>query len=148
MRDRDKPPAVELGRRLAGLGFSLVATRGTAQALRDGGLAAETINKLLEGPPHIVDALKDDRIDFVINTTESAKSVADSSGMRRTALLKNVPYATTIAGARAMIDAIRAVREQGFDVAPLQSYGPPPERRRTQRSARVLNVSASRPITR
>ena len=148
VRDRDKPPAVELGRRLAGLGFSLVATRGTAQALRDGGLAAETINKLLEGPPHIVDALKDDRIDFVINTTESAKSVADSSGMRRTALLKNVPYATTIAGASAMIDAIRAVREQGFDVAPLQSYGPPPERRRTQRSARVLNVSASRPITR
>ena len=126
VRDRDKPPAVELGRRLAGLGFSLVATRGTAQALRDGGLAAETINKLLEGPPHIVDALKDDRIDFVINTTESAKSVADSSGMRRTALLKNVPYATTIAGASAMIDAIRAVREQGFDVAPLQSYGPPP----------------------
>ena len=148
VRDRDKPPAVELGRRLAELGFSLVATRGTAQALRDGGLAAETINKLLEGPPHIVDALKDDRIDFVINTTESAKSVADSSGMRRTALLKNVPYSTTIAGARAMIDAIRAVREQGFDVAPLQSYGPPPERRRTQRSARVLNVSASRPITR
>ena len=123
VRDRDKPNAVALGRRLAELGFSLVATRGTAQALRDGGLAAETINKVLEGPPHIVDALKDDRIDFMINTTESARSVADSSGMRRTALLKNVPYATTMAGASAMIDAIRSVREQGFDVAPLQSYG-------------------------
>ena len=69
VRDRDKPPAVESGRRLAELGFSLVATRGTAYALRAGGLAAETINKLLEGPPHIVDALKDDCIDFVINTT-------------------------------------------------------------------------------
>ena len=80
VRDRDKPQAVELGRRLAALGFSLVATRGTARALRAGGLAAETVNKLLEGPPHIVDAIKDDRIDFVINTTESAKSVADSSG--------------------------------------------------------------------
>ena len=124
VRDRDKPQAVELGRRLAELGFSLVATRGTARALRDGGLVAETINKLLEGPPHIVDALKDDRIDFVINTTESAKSVADSSGMRRTALLKNVPYATTMAGASAMLDAISAMRERGFDVAPLQSYGP------------------------
>ena len=123
VRDRDKPHAVELGRRLAALGFSLVATRGTARALRAQGLAAETINKLLEGPPHIVDALKDGRIDFVINTTESAKSVADSSGMRRTALLKNVPYATTIAGARATLDAITAVREQGFGVAPLQSYG-------------------------
>ena len=123
VRDRDKPPAVELGRRLAGLGFSLVATRGTARALRAGGLAAETINKLLEGPPHIVDALKDDRIAFVVNTTESAKSVADSSGMRRTALLGNVPYATTIPGASAMLDAISALREQGLEVAPLQSYG-------------------------
>ena len=123
VRDRDKPQAVELGRRLAALGFSLVATRGTARALRAGGLAAETVNKLLEGPPHIVDAIKDDRIDFVINTTESAKSVADSSGMRRTALLKNVPYATTIAWASAMLDAIRAVRERGFEVAPLQACG-------------------------
>ena len=123
VRDRDKPSAVGLGRRLAALGFSLVATRGTAQALHAAGLAAETVNKVLEGPPHIVDALKDDRIDFMINTTESARSIADSFGMRRTALLKNVPYATTIAGASAMIDAITAVRERGFDVAPLQSYG-------------------------
>ena len=122
VRDRDKPSAVELGRRLAALGFSLVATRGTAQALHAEGLAADTVNKVLEGPPHIVDALKDDRIDFMINTTESARSMADSFGMRRTALLKNVPYATTIAGASAMIDAITALRERGFDVAPLQSY--------------------------
>ena len=124
VRDRDKPHAVPLGGRLAALGFSLVATRGTARALREGGLAVETINKLLEGPPHIVDALKDDRIDLVINTTESAKSVADGSGVRRTALAKNVPYATTIAGARAMLEAISAVRERGLDVAPLQSYHP------------------------
>ena len=123
VRDRDKPSAVELGRRLAALGFSLVATRGTARALHAEGLAAETVNKVLEGPPHIVDALKDDRIDFMINTTESARSITDSSGMRRTALLKNVPYATTIAGASAMVDAITAVRATGFDVAPLQSYG-------------------------
>ena len=123
VRDRDKPQAARLGERLAELGFALAATRGTARALRAAGLAAETINKVLEGPPHIVDALKDDRIDFVINTTESAKSVADSSGMRRTALLKNVPYATTLAGATAMLDAIEAVREQGLDVAPLQAYG-------------------------
>ena len=122
VRDRDKPSAVELGRRLAALGFSLVATRGTARALHAEGLAAETVNKVLEGPPHIVDALKDDRIDFMINTTGSARSITDSFGMRRTALLKNVPYATTIAGATAMVDSISAVRERGFDVAPLQSY--------------------------
>ena len=124
VRDRDKPHAVALGGRLAALGFSLVATRGTAHALREGGLAVETIHKLLEGPPHVVDALKDDRIDLVINTTESAKSVADGSSVRRTALLKNVPYATTIAGARAMVEAISAVRERGLEVAPLQSYHP------------------------
>ena len=116
VRDRDKPSAVELGRRLA-------ATRGTARALRAEGLTAETINKVLEGPPHIVDALKDDRVDFMINITESARSITDNSRMRRTALLKNVPYAATIAGASAMIDAITAVRATGFDVPPLQSYG-------------------------
>ena len=126
VRDRDKPQAVSLGRRLAALGFALVATRGTARALRAGGLAAETINKVLEGPPHIVDALKDDRIVFIVNTTQSPRSIADSFGMRRTALMKNVPYATTIAGAGAMIEAIAAVRERGIEVAPLQSYGPPP----------------------
>ena len=124
VRDRDKPSAVELGRRLAALGFSLVATRGTALALHAEGLAADTVNKVLEGPPHIVDALKDDRIDFMINTTESARSMADSFEVRRTALLRSVPYATTIAGASAMIDAITAVRERGLDAAPLQSYGP------------------------
>ena len=127
VRDRDKPSAVELARRLAALGFSLVATRGTALALHAQGLAADVVNKVLEGPPHIVDALKDDRVDFMINTAESARSMADSFEMRRTALLRSVPYATTIAGANAMIDAITAIRERGIDVAPLQSYG----RRRT-----------------
>ena len=131
VRDRDKPSAVELGRRLDALGFSLVATRGTALALHAEDLAADIVNKVLEGPPHIVDALKDDRVDFMINTTESARSMADSFEMRRTALLRSVPYATTIAGANAMIDAITAIRERGIDVAPLQSYGcgqaPPPE---------------------
>ena len=145
VRDRDKPQAVALGGRLAALGFSLVATRGTAHALREGGLAVETIHKLLEGPPHVVDALEDDRIDLVINTTESAKSVADGSSVRRTALLKNVPYATTIAGARAMVEAISAVRERSLDVAPLQSYHPSATARRPAGQPAPGPVSAHAP---
>ena len=122
VRDRDKPDAVKLGRRLAGLGFTLAATRGTARDMRAAGLEVETVNKVLEGSPHIVDALKDDRIDLMINTTEGAKSIADSFSLRRTALLKQVPYATTVAGARATVEAIAAMRDGGLDVAPLQSY--------------------------
>ena len=124
VRDRDKPQAVALGRRLAALGFSLAATRGTAREMRAAGLGVATVNKVLEGPPHIVDALKDGHIDLVINTTEGAKSIADSFSLRRTALSKKVPYATTIAGAGAMIEAIAALRDGGLDVAPLQSYAP------------------------
>ncbi|MBC6440821.1 MAG: carbamoyl-phosphate synthase large subunit [Rhodospirillales bacterium] len=122
VRDRDKVPAIELGHRLVELGFSLVATRGTARDMRAAGLEVESINKVLEGSPHIVDALSDDRIDLVINTTEGAKSITDSFSLRRTALVKKVPYATTIAGARATIEAIAAMRNGGLDVAPLQSY--------------------------
>ena len=124
VRGRDKPQAVALGRRLAALGFSLAATRGTAREMRAAGLEVATVNKVLEGPPHIVDALKDGHIDLVINTTEGAKSIADSFSLRRTALSKKVPYATTIAGAGAMIEAIAALRDGGLDVAPLQSYAP------------------------
>ena len=125
VRDRDKPQAIELARRLAGLGFALVATRGTARDMRAAGLDVGTVNKVLEGSPHIVDALKDDSIDFLINTTEGAKSITDSFSLRRTALLKRVPYATTIAGARAVVAAIAALRCGNLDVASLQSYARP-----------------------
>jgi carbamoyl-phosphate synthase large subunit len=122
VREHDKPHAIKLGKRLIELGFDLVATRGTARDMRAAGLEVTTINKVLEGQPHIVDALKDDRIALMINTTEGAKSIADSFSLRRTALLKKVPYATTIAGARATIEAIAAMRNGGLDVWPLQSY--------------------------
>jgi carbamoyl-phosphate synthase large subunit len=122
VREHDKPLAIGLGKRLIELGFDLVATRGTARGMREAGLEVATINKVLEGQPHIVDAMKDDRIALMINTTEGAKSIADSFSLRRTALLKKVPYATTIAGARATIEAISAMRNGGLDVWPLQSY--------------------------
>jgi len=125
VKDHDKPLAIDLGRKLIALGFTLVATRGTARELKSAGLEVEIINKVLEGPPHIVDALKDRRIALVINTTEGAKSIADSFSLRRTALVGKVPYATTIAGARATVEAIAAIAGGGIDVAPLQSYARP-----------------------
>jgi len=126
VKDRDKPHAIALGHKLIELGFSLVATRGTARDMRAAGLEVETINKVLEGQPHIVDAITDNRIALVINTTEGAKSIADSFSLRRTALIRKVPYATTIAGARAMVAAIHALATSGIDVAPLQSYSSQP----------------------
>ena len=122
VRDRDKPHAITLGRRLSELGFRLVATRGTAREMSAAGLEVGSINKVLEGSPHIVDALKNDTIDLLINTTEGAKSITDSFSLRRTALMKKVPYATTIPGARAVVEAIAAVRGKGLDVKPLQAY--------------------------
>jgi carbamoyl-phosphate synthase large subunit len=112
----------EIGRELLGLGFSLVATRGTAAYLDAGGLAVEVVNKVLEGRPHCVDALKNGEIDLVFNTTEGAQAIADSFSLRRTALLNHVPYYTTVPGCRAMIQAIRAARSGDLEVAPLQSY--------------------------
>jgi carbamoyl-phosphate synthase large subunit len=122
VRDHDKQAAVDICRELIGLGFNIIATRGTARVLSAAGIKVETVNKVLEGQPHIVDWLKDDRIALLVNTTEGAKSIADSFSLRRTALTKHVPYTTTIAGARAMVQAIAAMRDDTLDVAPLQSY--------------------------
>ncbi len=122
VRERDQGHAVELGHRLQKLGFSMVATRGTARTLKSAGIDVEVINKVLEGQPHIVDALKDDKIDLMINTTEGAKSIMDSYSLRRTALHKKVPYATTVAGARAFVEAIDSMRRSSLSVAPIQNY--------------------------
>jgi carbamoyl-phosphate synthase large subunit len=123
VRDGDKAAAVEIGRDLADLGFALVATRGSAKALTAAGLSVETVNKVYEGRPHIVDRIKDDLIALVINTTEGRQAVADSFSLRRAALECKVPYYTTMAGARAAVQAIRALGRGELAVAPLQSYG-------------------------
>jgi carbamoyl-phosphate synthase large subunit len=122
VKKSDKPAIVALARRLAGLGFAIVATRGTAAALAAAGVSAERIKKVLEGRPHIVDAMKSDQVHLVINTTEGAKAIADSFDLRRAALINRIPYYTTIAGARAAVEAIGALAEGEVDVVPLQSY--------------------------
>ena len=122
VRDIDKAAIVDPVRKLIDLGFSIVATRGTAAMLADAGLQVEVINKVLEGRPHIVDAMKNDDIDMLINTTEGAQALADSFEIRRTALTNSMPYFTTVAGASAAVQGISALSTGALEVSPLQSY--------------------------
>ena len=108
VRDGDKHDTVGVSRELHRLGYDIVATRGTARALEVAGVRCRTVNKVLEGRPHIVDMLKNGEIDLIVNTTEGAQAIADSYTIRRTALQYRVPYFTTVAGARALVEAIRA----------------------------------------
>ncbi len=122
VRDSDKAAAVAVARRLVELGFAIMATRGTAARLREAGLPVTVVNKVLEGRPHCVDAIKSGEIQLVINTAAGAQSVADSFAIRRSALTHGVPHYTTIAGARAAAHAIAAMRAGTLEVAPLQAY--------------------------
>ena len=122
VRDGDKAALVEPCRRLAEWGFELVATRGTAGKLGESGLAVTIVNKVQEGRPDIVDEMRSGRIQLIFNTTEGAQAIADSFSLRRTALTHNIPYYTTVAGARAAVQAIGALRKGNLEVAPLQSY--------------------------
>jgi carbamoyl-phosphate synthase large subunit len=111
VREPDKAGIIEVGRSLLALGFTLCATRGTAAALEAAGLAVEHVNKVYEGRPHIVDLLKNDEIAYIVNTTEGRQAINDSSVIRRTALARKVPYATTLAGANAVCMALEYGRE-------------------------------------
>jgi carbamoyl-phosphate synthase large subunit len=106
VRDVDKPAAIEVARELAAQGFELIATHGTAQALAEAGVDCRSVNKVLEGRPHIVDMIKNDEIDLIVNTTEGKQAIADSFTIRREALNHKVTYTTTIAGAQATCRAI------------------------------------------
>jgi carbamoyl-phosphate synthase large subunit len=122
VRDRDKPAAVRLARELTELGFRLVATHGTAAAISQAGVSVEPIKKVQEGRPHIVDIMTNGAIDLVINTPEGKRSQEDSYQLRRTALTLNIPYCTTMSGAFAAVQGIRAMREGEIGVRSLQEY--------------------------
>src|SRR5579875_768267 len=122
VRDQDKEALIEPCRRLVEMGFALVATRGTAARLAAAGLPVSTVNKVREGRPHIVDRMLDGGVQLVFNTTEGAQAIADSFSLRRTALTLGIPYYTTVAGARAAVQAIAALKAGSLEVAPLQSY--------------------------
>ena len=122
VRDQDKEALVEPCRQLAAWGFDLVGTRGTAKKLEEEGVPVALINKVQEGRPDIVDRMRSGGVQLVFNTTEGAQAISDSFSLRRTALTHSIPYYTTVAGARAAVQAIGALRQGCLEVAPLQTY--------------------------
>ncbi len=123
VRDADKTGEIAAAvRKLADAGFSVIATGGTRHFLDENGIDCTKVNKVLEGRPHIVDALKNGDVQLVINTTEGQKAVSDSRAIRRSALMLKVPYYTTIPGAVAAVDGIIAYRAGDLSVKPLQDY--------------------------
>ncbi|MFY8039794.1 MAG: carbamoyl-phosphate synthase large subunit, partial [Bosea sp. (in: a-proteobacteria)] len=122
VRDADKPRILATARMLEGLGYRISATGGTWRYLKEKGLSPFRVNKVLEGRPHIVDAIKNGEIAVVINTTEGPKALNDSRSLRRNALLHKVPYYTTLSGAIAAAEGMRAYRSGDLEVRSLQSY--------------------------
>jgi carbamoyl-phosphate synthase large subunit len=122
VRENDKPAIEQAARDIAALGFTIIATAGTAQYLSARGIKAQPVNKVAEGQPHIVDELINGKVQLVFNTTEGAQSLLDSASIRRAALAQGIPYYTTISGARAAIQAIRALKTRPLEAGALQTY--------------------------
>jgi len=123
VKDSDKPWIIEPVKLLQQAGFRVLTTSGTGAWLREQGVETETVRKVLEGRPHIVDAMKNGEVQLVFNTTEGKQSLADSFEIRRTALMMKIPYYTTSAGALAAAQAISGAPAEALEVRPLQSYG-------------------------
>ena len=121
VRDEDKGQLEPIARGLVAMGFDLIATRGTATHIRNLGLKCEGVNKVLDGSPHIVDAMKEGRVAMVVNTPD-ASGTKDSFSIRRTALELRLPYFTTMAGAKAAVEGIYALKHEEFEVRALQDY--------------------------
>jgi carbamoyl-phosphate synthase large subunit len=122
VRDQDKPAVADIALRLTRLGFSIVATRGTAALLARAGVQAEIVNKVAEGSPHCVDMLKDGKIVMVVNTTSGEKAIKDSYSIRRQTVLSGIAYFTTMAAAAAAVAAIEDGRDRPLSVCSLQEY--------------------------
>ena len=122
LKDGDKQAIVGPAQKLIEMGFTIIATKGTASFLAGQGVKVKRVNKVLEGRPHIVDAIKNREVQLVFNTTEGAQAINDSFSIRRTALTEKVPYYTTLAGAVASVLAIESMKSGSLEVASLQSY--------------------------
>jgi carbamoyl-phosphate synthase large subunit len=122
VRDEDKKGILPAVKRLTSLGFKVLATSGTARFLKENGVEAEKINKVLEGRPHIEDAIRNRQVQLVFNTTDGQKALSDSKSLRRATLMQKVPYYTTLAGAAAVAEAIAALKAGSLEVRPLQEY--------------------------
>jgi len=122
VRDADKKHVVSAAEKLYKSGFGILATGGTAQFLEEKGIPVRRVNKVLEGRPHIVDAIKNGEVQLVLNTTHGAQAVADSFSIRREALMHGLAYYTTVAGAKAVADSILSLQTQELSVKPIQDY--------------------------
>ena len=112
VRKADRVKVIELGQKLIARGFDIVATRGTAKSLQEGGVECEIVNKVTEGRPNIVDSIVNEEIDLIVNTSDGSVSIQDSSSIRREALIHKTCYTTTIAGAFAMVAAMDHIEEK------------------------------------
>ena len=122
VKDGDKPAIVPAVRALMALGFRAIATGGTAEFLAEEGLEVETINKVAQGRPHIVDRIKDGGVDIIFNTTEGWQSHKDSASIRASAVTQKIPYFTTASSAAAVARAIAVLKDHGLEVRSLQDY--------------------------
>ena len=122
VKDSDKEGLVPLAKDLAQMGFTLVATGGTCTFLKNAGLNVTRINKVMEGQPHIADALINGDIQLIINTTKGSQTVVDAFSIRRLALMNKIPYYTLLTSAKAAVMAIRALKAKDLTVEPLQAY--------------------------
>ena len=122
VKDHDKKIIESTVQKLYNLGFKIMATAGTSIFLKEAGLPNQTVNKVREGRPHIVDRMKNGEVQLVINTTIGSKSVHESYSIRQTALVHQIPYTTTVAGARATVEAIEALQQKKLTVRSIQEY--------------------------
>ena len=122
VKDADKQGILPAAKTFAGLGFNLMATGGTRRFLEENGLACTRINKVLEGRPHIEDAILNQQVQLVINTTEGAKAMSDSRSLRQAALRTKTAHTTTLSAGIAISEAMQALSEKEMDVKPLQAY--------------------------
>ena len=122
VKDLDKEKIFHPVKDLENMGFSILATGGTCDFLEKKGIKTERINKVLQGAPHIVDAINDNNISLVFNTTETPQAIKDSKSIRRSSLENGIPYYTTVSGAVAAVAGIKSIKEDEMDVIPIQLY--------------------------
>jgi carbamoyl-phosphate synthase large subunit len=122
VKDEDKPKVISIAKKLKDLGFKLMCTMGTALYLEKHKINCDTVNKVIEGRPHVVDHIKNGDVQLVVNTTFGEKEISQSYSIRRESLTKNVPYFTTIAASSAAVDAIEVLKTEGLEVRALQDY--------------------------
>ncbi|MGH7150532.1 MAG: hypothetical protein ACREIU_07535, partial [Planctomycetota bacterium] len=122
VKDEDKRGFLFVAKKLADLGFHIVATEGTWRFLRTQGIEAERVNKIHEGRPHVVDLIKNRGVDLVLNTPLGKVERSDDAAIRAEAVLRGLPCVTTLAGASALVGAIEAMRKRPLEVAALQDW--------------------------